>query len=444
MQFFRYKFISLKILFLIVITALLSSFPKDNHDDTQKHAFYYYSQGLDAYHRQDYSAFLENLKKATKLAPSNPELMYGLARAYALQDNKKKSIKWLEKTIHAGYYFNSEYSGFKKNEYNDFNSIKDSSEFKAVLRKIKRLNTPVNNSERAFRIPERDLIPEGMTYDPIKQAFYIGSVYKRKIISVNIKAEIKLFKKEKQDGLCSVGGMQVDAQRRILWVNSAATSFMKGADKNDFCSPGIFKYDLTKAKLIKKYFLTKGPSFHLFNDLIVNSQGDVFITDSLSDGVYMISEDKDSLDLFLKLEKVIYPNGIALSDDEKYLYVSHTEGISIINVESKTYFTLPHPENLSLAGIDGLYFYRNSLIAVQNGHRPARVIRFFLNENLNRVEKAKIIESSNPLFMFPTTGVVVGNSFYYIANSQLKSFTKDFKIFPLDKLHQVIILKAEL
>jgi hypothetical protein len=37
-----------------------------------------------------------------------------------------------------------------------------------------------NNSVIAFQIPEVDLIPEGITYDPVEKAFYVSSTYKRK------------------------------------------------------------------------------------------------------------------------------------------------------------------------------------------------------------------------------------------------------------------------
>ena len=46
--------------------------------------------------------------------------------------------------------------------------------------------------------------------------------------------------------------------------------------------------------------------------------------------------------------------------------------------------------------------------------------------------------------MSPTTGVIVGEWFYYIANAQLRSFTQEGKIFPWDQLHDVQIRKIRL
>ena len=40
------------------------------------------------------------------------------------------------------------------------------------------------STEIAFRLAERDLIPEGITYDPLTKTFYIGSINKKKIVKL--------------------------------------------------------------------------------------------------------------------------------------------------------------------------------------------------------------------------------------------------------------------
>jgi hypothetical protein len=71
----------------------------------------------------------------------------------------------------------------------------------------------------------------------------------------------------------------------------------------------------------------------------------------------------------------------------------------------------------ALNGIDGLYFDAGSLIAVQNGTFPERVVAFRLDPTLTNVVSATIIEKSTPTLGDPTHGVVVKHAFYYIANS---------------------------
>lgn len=71
----------------------------------------------------------------------------------------------------------------------------------------------------------------------------------------------------------------------------------------------------------------------------------------------------------------------------------------------------------ALNGIDGLYFQRGRLIAVQNGTSPERVAAFTLDASLSKIVAEKIVERSTDTLGDPTHGVVVDDRFYYIANS---------------------------
>lgn len=79
---------------------------------------------------------------------------------------------------------------------------------------------------------------------------------------------------------------------------------------------------------------------------------------------------------------------------------------------------LPALAGATLLGIDGLYFYKGKLIGVQNGVAPRRVVRIHLNKSLDRAERLEVIEANNPVFDEPTLGVIVNDTFYFIANSQ--------------------------
>ena len=433
---------------LIFITMTLFFFLRSGYHHKKKDILYYRFKALAAYQKKDYSAFLNNLKKAIELAPNNPTVMYELARAFALNGNKEAAITWLERYVDTGFFI-------KSDDIGDFDAIKDLKKFKAILRRNQEMKSPITNSKIAFKIPEKDLIPEGIAYDPVNEVFYIGSIYKCKIISVDKQNNVNNFTSEKQDGLLSVTGIKVDAKRRILWVNSSEFYRMKGFENNKAGYTCIFKYNIDNRKLIKKYILDERPVFHHFNDLVINSQGDVFITDSLFGAIYKIDHQSDNLDIFIKPDRFTYPNGITLSQDERYLFVTHVEGTSVVDINTKSYYILPHPKNIPLTGIEGLYLYKNTLVAIQDDNWHGRVIQLSLRKssykalNLKNslkysVQKANLIEVGNHLFSHPTTGVIVGNFFYYIANSQQLKFNKDMTIYPIDKLDDILILKVKL
>ena len=86
----------------------------------------------------------------------------------------------------------------------DFDSLRDSDAFKKLAGKIEAVRAPVANSSVAFTIPEKDLIPEGIAYDPVGGRFYIGSLHKAKIVSLDRDGRSRDFKREREDGLFGV------------------------------------------------------------------------------------------------------------------------------------------------------------------------------------------------------------------------------------------------
>lgn len=305
-------------------------------------------------------------------------------------------------------------------------------------------------SRTAFAINEPDLIPESIAYDRRTKTFYVGSTYLRKIVSIDEKGAVKNFTAEAQDGMRGVLGMRVDAKRRVLWAISSDAGLsmpIKGNPRDCIGCSEVFKYALDTGKLIKKYVLKNAPDKHFLNDIAVASNGDVYLTDTIHAAVYLISEKSDELTEFIRLEKTSYPNGIDLSADEKHLFVGLEGKIAWIDLRNKTVVYLPTPKDVKIGGIDGLYSYKNSLIAVQPFDKEKTIVRYYLNEKRDRIEKAEIVEANHRLFDQPTTGVIVGKDFYYFANSQLQTFRKMVQpdgSFDKSKLSEIFVLKIRL
>ncbi len=303
--------------------------------------------------------------------------------------------------------------------------------------------TPLNRSFIAFTIPEKDLLPENVAFDPVEEAFYVGSTRKGKIVKVDRQKRVTDFTAPRQDGLWQVIGMKVDSVRRILWVCSSMGDNLIGFSRSETSPAGVFKYDLRTGKLIKKYVLDTVGEQHFFNDLTLTELGDVFVSHMAKDSlIYRIERDSDRLELFLKPEGIPEPNGITISKDNKTLYVAHDTGAAAIDITTKTITQISAPQDVSLRGIDGLYFYENSLIAVHPGKKEVR--RYFLDQAGRAVRRADTLESNHPMMNIPTTGVVVQNRFYYVANSQFASFNRDGTLFPMERLFEPVILQVDL
>ncbi len=307
----------------------------------------------------------------------------------------------------------------------------------------------LNTSHIAFTVPEKDLLPESIAYDSIKNEFYIGSTRKGKIIKISKDGSHQDFISSKQEGLWMIIGIKVDAERRILWVCSSGGDNLEGYTRKDDKEgrpAGVFKFNLDTGVLIKKYVLDNPGEVHFFNDLVILRNGSVYVTHMFSEhALYQITQDKDQLEKVMVLDTIKYPNGLTLSNDESKLYIAHSEGVSVMNVSNKSTKMVEVPEGTKIArkeSIDGLYFYNNSLIGIQPDINTVQ--QFVLDKSGSKVIKTKSLEINHPMMNNPTTGELVDDMLYYVANAQFGSFNDDGSLFPEEKLYEVCILKLSL
>lgn len=404
-------------------------------DSQPRDGRFFESQARKAYEAKDYPSFLDNMKHAVELRPNHPRLMYNLAIAFALNGNKSEAISWLRRTAEMGLVLPAK-------DDHDFDSLKSMAEFQSVLQKFEENQTPKISSLQAFTVHEKGLVPESVAYDPANKTFYLSSVYKRKILRIDAKGAVSLFADERS-GLWSVMGMKIDSARRLLWVCTTAHPQMSNYRKEENGSSALFKYDLRTGKLLAKYFPSDKTKPHWLGDLAINSRGDVFTTDSISPAVYVLRQGQEQLETLFEGAPFVSPQGLDFTTEQTKLFVSdYSKGIFVIDLKTRQITELV--SDFTLLGIDGLYFYRGSLIGVQNGVNPQRLIRLSVRKDLSRIDGYQIIEANNPVFDEPTLGVLVKDSFYFVANSQWGAIDKNGQLAPEDKLKDPLILKVKL
>jgi hypothetical protein len=70
--------------------------------------------------------------------------------------------------------------------------------------------------------------------------------------------------------------------------------------------------------------------------------------------------------------------------------------------------------------------------------------RLVLSRDLSRVERLEVLASALPSFDEPTLGVVAGQHFYFVANSQWGAIGDDGQLAPPGKLREHVIPKLKL
>lgn len=299
--------------------------------------------------------------------------------------------------------------------------------------------TKTKNYELVYQISEQDLIPEGITYSEKTKCFYISSILKTKIVQIDSKtSEFKDFIPSTLYNRRFLG-LMVDNERHHLW---ACGNFR--LDSTILSS--VFKFNTETRELIKEYHFPD-TSAQMANDIVVDNNGNAYFTDSNNQHIYKINTKTDSIELFFESEEIKHPNGISISPDNKYIYIaSFINGIRILDLKTKQ--ILNDVNEFASRGIDGMKFYNNSLIGIQNYFEhiyEIKIVRFYLDETLTKITDSEIIDQDNPYFDIPTTHVIVGDELYCLATSSLGNVLWDkYEIKDHAKLSDVKILKYRL
>jgi sugar lactone lactonase YvrE len=298
-------------------------------------------------------------------------------------------------------------------------------------------------SRVAFEVPESDLLTEGIAYDSANGVFFVGSVRKGKILRVAGDGRTSDFATV-EGGRWAPLGLRVDGRRGTLWVVTAALPQVAAYQAADSGRSAILQYDLRSGRLQHRYEPRDGDA-HVIGDLIVNRAGDVFATDSRAPVVYRIATGTDSLEPFIRSPLLLSAQGLALTPDERSLYVAdYSRGMLRVNLADRGVTLLKTADSVLALGIDGLYYHRGHLVGIQNGVEPHRVVRFTLAPAGDRILEARVLERAHPRYDEPTLGVLVGGDLFYVANSQWERFGPDGRIADSTALQRPVVLRLPL
>lgn len=271
--------------------------------------------------------------------------------------------------------------------------------------------------EEVFTLNELPAVVEGMTYDPKGKHFYFGEDLSKHILRYTAEGMPAGYIDGAAYGMTGVAGMRVTTSPHQLWVCGAIDT---GAKKMR-C---IFQFDLSNGSLIAKYPDTSRKAT-FFNDIAVTAKGEVICTDTYSKSLYTVDRKNRVAVLYMSSDSLSDGNGITA--DGNMLYISTRRGFTRLNTVDRS-LSIVSLQNRYTAGNDGLYFYRNSLIGIQNVFYPMTVARYFIDEGGSKISQAKILVSEDPRFWIPTTGAVIDNYFYFMTNNNLKDKERKVKI----------------
>jgi hypothetical protein len=364
-------------------------------------------------------AQIERIERSLREVPDRPAALFLLASGYARLGDGQRAIALLKETVDSG-------EGFDPRDVDAFQPLQSEPQFRALVARARRLDPPVHTARVAFTVAETDLFPEGLAFDPGRRVFYMGSMHHKKIVMITEGGVVSDFVKPDVYGLSPVGGVKVDPTDHSLW---AATD-----------GPEFVHID-AHGNLLDR-FATEDPGPHILNDLVLRGTNEIYLTDTTGHQVYRFDRERHTFAPLIFQRPLFYPNGITLSADGDLLFVADAVGVIRVDLRTGAARDVDRGRANTLAAVDGLYWYRGDLIGVQNTG-SYRVIRWGLSAGGERVTFSKVLERGTPLVSDPTTGAIVGDTFYFIANTGISNLEDDRIVDPT-KLEPVRIASVRL
>ena len=271
---------------------------------------------------------------------------------------------------------------------------------------------PIERSQPLMAISADLPLIEGIAHDARRGCYYLSSVVGRYI---HASCSGQLRRLPLAEGVGPILGLAYDGATDRLWFASAPVFGGAGL------RTGLFAHDFRTGKLIAVAL----PAGDLnLGDVALGPAGEVFAADSRTGAVYR-SRRGEPLETIVPPGVLRSAQGMALAADGRSLYVAdYSLGLARIDLASGAVAPVVPAAGIGTNGIDGLLRDGRDLIAIQNGWRPARILRLRLSPDGNAIVAADVLERGHPSHDDPTHGVIVDGRLVYVANSQWPKYTE--------------------
>lgn len=358
----------------------------------------------------DQRARLEAIGALVKLLNGAPDALAAEARAFAEAGEAEHALEALGQLADLGQADHDLLTG----KTHPFATLEEQPGYRSILERAAGNEAPVSRAETAFAFSESEagLLPEDIDYDPRTGTFLVTSVLERKIVRVHLDGKSADF--ARSPSRWPMFAVRVDARRGLLWATEVALDGFTAAPKSDWGRSAVLCFDLRTGALRRRI---EGPPRSTLGDMVLTREGVPLVSDGDGGGLYRVRGDRlERLDA----GDLISPQTAAMLPDGRHALVpDYARGVGVLDLAGgpARWLDVGTPARHSLHGIDGLYFDRGSLIAIQNGASPRRVVRFRLDPALTTVVSEEIVERATATLGDPTHGVVVGKYFYYLAGT---------------------------
>ena len=159
------------------------------------------------------------------------------------------------------------------------------------------------------------------------------------------------------------------------------------------------------------------------SDVAVTGDGTILILDGATPRVFVRRPGATTVALLMPLTA---PGAVSItaSDDGRFAYVAHREGITHIDVSSRRARPLDAAKDITLAGFEFIRWHRDVLVGSQVQPDGSRgLVRLRLNRDHAAVRQATLIDDPASSEGSATFATISGDDLYYVVAEGLANQT---------------------
>jgi hypothetical protein len=356
--------------------------------------------GMTALDKGDTTTAMDDFAKAQAILPDSPSIP--LLRAQVFLKVKRKAEA---KAALMDYLRRGNILDLTKNT--EFNAIWDGD-----LENQLQLNQTSTGTMEGLAGLNGFNIVESMAYAPDQSQLYLTSIHDGKVIALSPQGASDVI--NFRPGVAAYGLGLRDGTLYAATVHSRLTA---GYDPAKPIASKIVTFSAADGKVLEAITDPAKPDRE-FGHLLLG-RDDLYVTDTAHGEVLRLTGYGTTLETLIPEGYMDNPQGLAENADATVLMVTDfTSGLYRIDLTTGSMSRLLPPAEGNLLGITALARYGNDLIAVQNGFKPNRVLRLHMSADWSQVETVEVLLRSEKALSQPTQGVVSGDDFVFVANSQ--------------------------
>jgi hypothetical protein len=344
--------------------------------------------------RGEYETFHDLAWRAVQTGPPrDPALMYFLARAQVLSGRPHDALVMLDRLAQMGVPSDADTN-------DDFIRTRQLPGWPEVAARIERLRGATSPAapaapaasarasapeSEAARFSISRLAVVGLAYDAVSRRVLVGDRLGRKLVSVREGANHgdDLVRADSA-GFHDISAIDIDDKRGDLWVTSGSDADGAGT---------LHRLQLVSGRPLKAFRVAPAGRPVDLVDLTITPGGTIVVLDAASGRILGLRPRAASVETIARID-VTAPVSVAASTDEAIVYVAHSNGVSRFDMRTHTATPVAVPKGISLARLQQIRWYRNSLIAVAAEQGSNRIVRFDLNSGGRAVTRATTLEAS--------------------------------------------------